>query len=40
MKQIRLISFICKAGDLTKKLNKEWERLEKMKEDQEKKKSA
>lgn len=40
MKQIRLIGFICKAKDLTTRLNEEWGKLEKMKDDQEKKKSA
>lgn len=33
MKQIRLISFICKAEDLTKRLNEEWEKLEKIKKE-------
>jgi hypothetical protein len=34
MKQIRLIGFICKAKDLTTRLNEEWEKLEKIKKKQ------
>lgn len=37
MKQIRLISFTCKAEDLTKKLNEEWGKLEKIKKEKDKK---
>jgi len=37
MKQIRLIGFICKAKDLKIRLNEEWERAEKIKQDKEKK---
>lgn len=37
MKQIRLIGFICKAKDLTTRLNEEWEKLESTKESKEKK---
>lgn len=37
MKQIRLISFICKAKDLKVRLNEEWENAEKRKQDKEKK---
>ncbi len=33
MKQIRLISFTCKAKDLNKKLNEEWEKLERIKKE-------
>ena len=33
MKQIRLIGFICKAEDLPKRLNEEWEKLEKIKKE-------
>ncbi len=32
IKQIRLISFICKAKDLTTRITEEWQKLEKMKE--------
>ena len=37
MKQIRLISFICRVEDLTTRLNEEWEKLEKIKKEKEKK---
>ena len=37
MKQIRLISFTCKAKDLIPRLNEEWEKLEKIKEEKDKK---
>lgn len=37
MKQIRLIGFTCKARDLITRLNEEWEKLEKIKKDKEKK---
>ncbi|CAK7067136.1 MAG: hypothetical protein TIS_04117 [Tissierella sp.] len=33
MKQIRLIGFICKAKDLTTRLNEEWEKLERIKKE-------
>lgn len=31
MKKVRLISFICKAEELTTRLNEEWKRLESLK---------
>lgn len=37
MKQIRFIGFICKAKDLKTRLNEEWEKAEKRKQDKEKK---
>ncbi len=37
MKQIRLISFTCKAKDLTTRLNEEWEKAGKIKKEKEKK---
>ncbi|CAK7025205.1 MAG: hypothetical protein TIS_02762 [Tissierella sp.] len=33
MKQIRLISFICRAEDLPKRLNEEWEKLERIRKE-------
>lgn len=36
MKQVRLVGFICKAKDLPFRLREEWEKVEKIKKEQEK----